>query len=123
MPRRHAAQCASALTCEMNPGAVSAGKVLFAAAGKKNEVVGEEDSLTVVVRKQEAALKKLEQKHGAGYGKPPPGSKSEARAKRSSQSHRKQAEEIFNLMSIARYNESCMREILQLCGLISEKGE
>ena len=85
----------------MNPGAVSAGKVLFAAAGKKNEVVGEEDSLTVVVRKQEAALKKLEQKHGAGYGKPPPGSKSEARAKRSSQSqsHRKQAEEIFNLMS------------------------
>ena len=65
----------------MNPGAVSAGKVLFAAA-KKKEVVGEEDSLTVVVRKQEAALKKLEQKHGAGYGKPPPGSKSEARAKR-----------------------------------------
>merc|ERR1712192_216733 len=53
--------------------------------------------------KQEAALKKLEQKHGAGYGKPVPGSKSEARAK--------------------RYNESCMREILQLCGLISEKGK
>ena len=67
----------------MNPGAVSAGKVLFAAKKKQdNEVVGEEDSLTVVVRKQEAALKKLEQKHGAGYGKPPPGSKSEARAKR-----------------------------------------
>ena len=67
----------------MNPGAVSAGKVLFAAKKKQDkEVVGEEDSLTVVVRKQEAALKKLEQKHGAGYGKPPPGSKSEARAKR-----------------------------------------
>ena len=67
----------------MNPGAVSAGKVLFAAKKKQdNEVVGEEDSLTVVVRKQEAALKKLEQKHGAGYGKPPPGSKSETRAKR-----------------------------------------
>ena len=67
----------------MNPGAVSAGKVLFAAKKKQdNEVLGEEDSLTVVVRKQEAALKKLEQKHGAGYGKPPPGSKSEARAKR-----------------------------------------
>ena len=67
----------------MNPGAVSAGKVLFAAKKKQEgEVVGEEDSLTVVVRKQEAALKKLEQKHGAGYGKPPPGSKSEARAKR-----------------------------------------
>ena len=68
----------------MNPGAVSAGKVLFAAKKKQEGevVVGEEDSLTVVVRKQEAALKKLEQKHGAGYGKPPPGSKSEARAKR-----------------------------------------
>ena len=66
---------------ESAPGAVSAGKVLFAATGKKNEAVGEEDSLTVVVRKQEAALKKLEQKHGAGYGKPPPGSKSEARGK------------------------------------------
>merc|ERR1719412_1413191 len=87
----------------MNPGAVSAGKVLLAAKKKQdNEGVGEEDSLTVVVRKQEAALKKLEQKHGAGYGKPPPGSKSEARAK--------------------KYNESCMREILQLCGLIAEKG-
>ena len=36
------------------------------------------------------------------YGKPLPGSKSEARAK--------------------KYNESCMREILQLCGLIAEKG-
>ena len=80
MPRRHAAQCASALTCEMNPGAVSAGKVLFAATGKKNEVVGEEDSLTVVVRKQEAALKKLEQKHGAGYGKPIPGSATDKRS-------------------------------------------
>ena len=68
----------------MNPGAVSAGKVLFAAKKKQEEgeLVGEEDSLTVVVRKQEAALKKLEQKHGAGYGKPVPGSKSEARAKR-----------------------------------------
>jgi hypothetical protein len=37
-----------------------------------------------------------------GYGKPPPGSKSEARAK--------------------RYNENCQREILQLCALLSEKG-
>jgi len=61
-----------------------------------------EDSLTLVVRKQEAALRKLEEKHGAGYGKPPPGSKSEARAK--------------------KYNENCTREIIELCGLISEKG-
>ena len=67
----------------MNPGAVSAGKVFFAAKKKQGGgAVGGEDSLTVVVRKQEAALKKLEQKHGAGYGKPLPGSKSEARAKR-----------------------------------------
>ena len=67
----------------MNPGAVSAGKVFYAAKKKQEgEVVGEEDSLTVVCRKQDAALKKLEQKHGAGYGKPVPGSKSEARAKR-----------------------------------------
>merc|ERR1719474_2041501 len=61
-----------------------------------------DDSLTIVVKKQEAALKKLEEKHGEGYGKPPPGSKSEARAK--------------------KYNENCTREIVELCGIISEKG-
>ena len=86
----------------MNPGAVSSG-VVKVAGGPCVEVVGGEDSLSVVVRKQEAALKRLEEKHGAGYGKPPPGSKSEARAK--------------------KYNESCTREILQLCGLVSEKGQ
>ena len=37
-----------------------------------------------------------------GYGKPPPGSKSEARAK--------------------KYNENCTREIVELCGIVSEKG-
>jgi len=61
-----------------------------------------DDSLTVVVKKQEAALKRLEEKHGTGYGKPPPGSKSEARAK--------------------KYNENCTREIVELCGIVSEKG-
>lgn len=40
---------------------------------------------------------------GSGYGKPPPGSKSEARAK--------------------KYNENCAREVIELCGLIQEKGE
>jgi len=65
-------------------------------------VVEEDDSLTVVVKKQEAALKRLEEKHGSGYGKPPPGSKSEARAK--------------------KYNENCTREIVELCGIVSEKG-
>ena len=49
----------------------------------------EEDVMTGVVRRQEAALRRLEAKHGSGYGKPPPGSESEARAK--------------------RYNENCMR--------------
>ena len=52
----------------------------------------DEDVLSSVVRKQEAALKRLEQKHGSGYGKPPPGSQSEARAK--------------------KYNENCVRQIL-----------
>ena len=50
----------------------------------------DEDVLSQVVKRQEAALKKLEVKHGAGYGKPPAGSKSEARAK--------------------RYNENCVRD-------------
>ena len=45
--------------------------------------------LGMLVRRQEAALRRLEAKHGSGYGKPPPGSESEARAK--------------------RYNENCMR--------------
>ena len=49
----------------------------------------QEDVMTGVVRRQEAALRRLEAKHGSGYGKPPPGSESEARAK--------------------RYNENCMR--------------
>merc|ERR1712243_212328 len=49
---------------------------------KTIKVAEQDDSLTVVVKKQEAALKKLEEKHGSGYGKPPPGSKSEARAKK-----------------------------------------
>ena len=49
----------------------------------------EEDVMSGVVRRQEAALRKLEAKHGSGYGKPPPGSESEARAR--------------------RYNENCMR--------------
>ena len=48
-----------------------------------------EDVMTGVVRRQEAALRRLEAKHGSGYGKPPPGSESEARAK--------------------RYNENCVR--------------
>lgn len=87
----------------MNPGAVSSGKVIVGKmTGSKVEEAEGEDSLTAVVRKQEAALRRLEEKHGAGYGKPPPGSKSEARAK--------------------KYNENCSREIIQLCGLISEKG-
>ena len=50
---------------------------------------GQEDVMTGVVRRQEAALRRLEAKHGSGYGKPPPGSESEARAK--------------------RYNENCMK--------------
>jgi len=73
--------------------------------GKVSHVVAnveEDDSLTVVVKRQEAALKRLEEKHGSGYGKPPPGSKSEARAK--------------------KYNENCTREIVELCGIVSEKG-
>ena len=49
----------------------------------------QEDVMTGVVRRQEAALRRLEAKHGSGYGKPPPGSESEARAK--------------------KYNENCMR--------------
>eukprot|EP00092_Neocalanus_flemingeri_P018915 GFUD01020487.1.p1 GENE.GFUD01020487.1~~GFUD01020487.1.p1 ORF type:complete len:209 (+),score=51.96 GFUD01020487.1:174-800(+) len=65
-------------------------------------IVEQDDSLTIVVKKQEAALKRLEEKHGSGYGKPPPGSKSEARAK--------------------KYNENCTREIVELCGIVSEKG-
>ena len=36
-----------------------------------------EDVLSGVVRRQEAALRRLEQKHGPGYGQPPPGSQSE----------------------------------------------
>ena len=51
----------------------------------------EDDVLSSVVRKQEAALKRLEAKHGTGYGKPPPGSQSEARAK--------------------KYNENCVRQV------------
>ena len=48
-----------------------------------------EDVLSGVVRRQEAALRRLEQKHGPGYGQPPPGSQSEQRAR--------------------RYNENCVR--------------
>ena len=62
----------------------------------------DDDILSKVVKKQEAALRKLEEKHGSGYGKPPAGSKSEARAK--------------------RYNENCVREIIELCAIISERG-
>ena len=54
-----------------------------------NQSENQEDVMTGVVRRQEAALRRLEAKHGSGYGKPPPGSESEARAK--------------------RYNENCMR--------------
>jgi len=67
-----------------------------------SEPDADEDVLSSVVRKQEAALKRLEQKHGSGYGKPPPGSQSEARAK--------------------KYNENCVREIIELCAIISERG-
>ena len=49
----------------------------------------QEDVMSGVLRRQEAALRKLEAKHGSGYGKPPPGSESEARTR--------------------RYNEKCMR--------------
>jgi len=87
----------------MFPGAVSSEKVIVRKMTETNlEEEPVEDSLTVVVRKQEAALRRLEEKHGAGYGKPPPGSKSEARAK--------------------KYNENCAKEVIQLCGLIQEKG-
>ena len=51
----------------MNPGAVSSAKVMVA---RKPTAEGEEqgeDSLTKVVKKQEAALKRLEAKHGAGW--------------------------------------------------------
>jgi len=68
----------------------------------KSNAEEKEDSLTKVVRKQEAALRKLEAKHGSGYGKPPPGSKSEARAK--------------------KYHENCARELVELCAMVSEKG-
>ena len=52
--------------CRMNPGAVSSAKVM--AARKSTAEGGDqgEDSLTKVVKKQEAALKRLEAKHGAG---------------------------------------------------------
>jgi len=63
---------------------------------------GGEDSLTIVINKQDAALKRLEAKHGPGYGKPPPGSKSEARG--------------------IKYQDNCMREIIELCAIISERG-
>ena len=52
---------------------------------------GQEDVMTGVVRRQEAALRRLEAKHGSGYGKPPPGSESEARAR--------------------KYNENCVRSV------------
>jgi len=73
-------------------------------ADKQNKVVatGKEDSLTIVINKQDAALKRLEAKHGPGYGRPPPGSKSEARG--------------------LRYQDNCMREIVELCAIISERG-
>ena len=47
----------------MNPGAVSAGVVVVRDVAKVPE---EEDSLSLVVKKQEKALKRLEEKHGAG---------------------------------------------------------
>jgi hypothetical protein len=51
----------------MNPGAVSSDRVLVKEpASGTTEAAGGEDSLTAVVRKQEAALKRLEEKHGAG---------------------------------------------------------
>merc|ERR1711970_1107610 len=80
----------------------SQGASLIGASTLEGPLEEEEDSLTRVVKKQEAALKRLEEKHGAGYGKPPPGSKSEARAR--------------------KYNENCTREIVELCGIVSEKG-
>ena len=52
----------------------------------------DDDVMSQVVKKQEAALRKLEMKHGPGYGKPPAGSKSEARA--------------------VKYNVQCAREFL-----------
>ena len=61
-----------------------------------------EDVLSQVVRKQEAALRRLEQKHGIGYGKPPVGSKSEARAK--------------------KYNENCVRDFLFTLFIDGENG-
>ena len=57
----------------------------------KNDV-DHDDVMSQVVKKQEAALRKLEMKHGPGYGKPPAGSKSEARA--------------------IKYNVQCAREFL-----------
>lgn len=71
-------------------------------AEKKVVATGKEDSLTIVINKQDAALKRLEAKHGPGYGKPPPGSKSEARG--------------------LKYQDNCMREIIELCAIISERG-
>lgn len=60
------------------------------------------DPLSQVVKKQEAALKRLEAIHGPGYGKPVPGSKTEVRAQ--------------------KYQASCVREIVELCGVVSERG-
>lgn len=85
-------------------------KVKIKAVGTENEdkvkskvvATGKEDSLTIVINKQDAALKRLEAKHGPGYGKPPPGSKSEARG--------------------IRYQDNCMKEIIELCAIISERG-
>ena len=58
-----------------------------------------EDVLSGVVRRQEAALRRLEQKHGPGYGQPPPGSQSEQRAR--------------------RYNENCVRWLARVvCWLL-----
>ena len=43
--------------------------------GEQGLVSAGDDVLTMVVKRQEAALKRLEDIHGPGYGKPTPGSK------------------------------------------------
>ena len=76
---------------EVGSDLVTANQRAVSSDQSEASVEGQEDVMTGVVRRQEAALRRLEAKHGSGYGKPPPGSESEARAR--------------------KYNENCVRSV------------
>ena len=83
---------------EVGSDLVTANQRAVSSDQSEASVEGQEDVMTGVVRRQEAALRRLEAKHGSGYGKPPPGSESEARAR--------------------KYNENCVRSVLVFVGSV-----